>query len=116
MLIAGDAAHQCSPTGGLGMHTGIEEAVNLAWKLAAMIAGWGGRPGLVPSYEHERRPIALRNVALATRTFNVIKEIPGLTSDSAGRPDDWRESRADVSERAGEDGVSLRGISDLHAG
>jgi 2-polyprenyl-6-methoxyphenol hydroxylase-like FAD-dependent oxidoreductase len=38
-FIAGDAAHQCSPTGGYGMHTGVEEAVNLAWKLAAVIEG-----------------------------------------------------------------------------
>jgi 2-polyprenyl-6-methoxyphenol hydroxylase-like FAD-dependent oxidoreductase len=86
VLIAGDAAHQCSPTGGLGMHTGIEEAANLAWKLAAVLAGWGGA-GLVASYEQERRPIALRNVALATRTFHAIRSIPG-TGASAG---DWRQ-------------------------
>ena len=43
VLIAGDAAHECSPTGGLGMHTGLEEAMNLAWKLAAMIEGWADR-------------------------------------------------------------------------
>ncbi len=97
VLIAGDAAHQCSPTGGLGMHTGVEEAVNLAWKLAAMVAGWGG-PGLIPSYEAERRPIALRNVALATRTFNAIRSIPGLTRDgAAGRADDWRIDLAPTS-------------------
>jgi 2-polyprenyl-6-methoxyphenol hydroxylase-like FAD-dependent oxidoreductase len=77
VLIAGDAAHECSPTGGLGMHTGLEEAMNLAWKLAAMIEGWGG-PGLIASYETERRPVALANVALATATYNVIRGIPGL--------------------------------------
>jgi 2-polyprenyl-6-methoxyphenol hydroxylase-like FAD-dependent oxidoreductase len=89
VLIAGDAAHQCSPTGGLGMHTGIEEAVNLAWKLAAMIAGWGGAD-LVASYEAERRPIALRNVAIATGSFNAIRRIPGLAAGSANGPDGWR--------------------------
>ena len=57
ILIAGDAAHECSPTGGIGMHTGLEEAVNLGWKLAAMTEGWGG-PALLASYEIERRPIA----------------------------------------------------------
>jgi 2-polyprenyl-6-methoxyphenol hydroxylase-like FAD-dependent oxidoreductase len=92
VLIAGDAAHECSPTGGLGMHTGLEEAVNLAWKLAADIEGWGG-PGLVASYETERRPIAARNVALATRTFNSIRAIPGLRAEPpqsvSGRPADW---------------------------
>src|SRR5262249_41630456 len=82
VLIAGDAAHQCSPTGGLGMHTGIEEVVNLAWKLAAVVEGWGGAD-LVASYEAERRPIALRNVAIATGSFNAIRRIPGLAAESA---------------------------------
>jgi 2-polyprenyl-6-methoxyphenol hydroxylase-like FAD-dependent oxidoreductase len=76
IFIAGDAAHECSPTGGIGMHTGLEEAVNLGWKLAAMCQGWGG-PALPASYEAERRPIAMRNVALATRSFNAIAAIPG---------------------------------------
>ena len=50
------------------MHTGLEEAVNLGWKLAAVLQGWGG-PVLLDSYEAERRPIAARNVDLATRSF-----------------------------------------------
>jgi 2-polyprenyl-6-methoxyphenol hydroxylase-like FAD-dependent oxidoreductase len=82
VFIAGDAAHQCSPTGGLGMHTGIEEAVNLAWKLAAVLEGWGG-PALLGSYERERRPIALRNVALATKAFEAIRAIPPLADGRA---------------------------------
>jgi 2-polyprenyl-6-methoxyphenol hydroxylase-like FAD-dependent oxidoreductase len=82
-FIAGDAAHECSPTGGIGMHTGLEEAVNLAWKLAALTAGWGGS-ALLDSYEIERRPIAARNVSLATRSFNAIAAIPG-----------WREGAVD---------------------
>jgi 2-polyprenyl-6-methoxyphenol hydroxylase-like FAD-dependent oxidoreductase len=77
VFISGDAAHQCSPTGGIGMHTGLEEVVNLAWKLEAMLAGWGG-PKLLASYEVERRPIAIRNVEYATRTYNAIASIPGL--------------------------------------
>jgi 2-polyprenyl-6-methoxyphenol hydroxylase-like FAD-dependent oxidoreductase len=84
VLIAGDAAHECSPTGGLGMHTGLEEAMNLAWKLGAMIEGWGG-PHLVATYETERRPIAARNVAIATRTFGAIRAIPGTGAGGA----DW---------------------------
>jgi FAD binding domain-containing protein/aromatic ring hydroxylase-like protein len=77
VFIAGDAAHQCSPTGGIGMHTGLEEVVNLAWKLEAMLAGWGA-PALLASYEAERRPIAIRNVEYATRTYNALASIPGL--------------------------------------
>ncbi|WP_429571294.1 FAD-dependent monooxygenase [Paraburkholderia sp. UCT70] len=41
VFIAGDAAHLTSPTGGFGMNTGIQDAVNLSWKLAAMVKGWG---------------------------------------------------------------------------
>jgi FAD binding domain/Aromatic-ring hydroxylase, C-terminal len=96
VLIAGDAAHECSPTAGLGMHTGIEEAVNLAWKLAAMVDGWGGA-GLVESYESERRPVALRNVALSTATYNGLRRIPGFAEASALRPDDWSDILAATS-------------------
>jgi 2-polyprenyl-6-methoxyphenol hydroxylase-like FAD-dependent oxidoreductase len=60
-FIAGDAAHLVIPTGGLGMNTGVGDAIDLSWKLAATLAGWGG-PQLLASYEKERRPIGLRNV------------------------------------------------------
>jgi 2-polyprenyl-6-methoxyphenol hydroxylase-like FAD-dependent oxidoreductase len=85
VLIAGDAAHECSPTGGIGMHTGLEEVVNLGWKLAAMIEGWGG-PALLPSYEIERRPIARRNVEFATRSFRAIASLPGWPAAGEWRP------------------------------
>jgi 2-polyprenyl-6-methoxyphenol hydroxylase-like FAD-dependent oxidoreductase len=61
VFIAGDAAHLVIPTGGLGMNTGVGDAIDLSWKLAATLAGWGG-PRLLASYEEERRPIGLRNV------------------------------------------------------
>ena len=88
VFISGDAAHQCSPTGGIGMHTGLEEVMNLAWKLDAMLAGWGG-PALLASYEAERRPIAMRNVEYATRTYNAIASIPGLRG--ADDPAEWNK-------------------------
>ncbi len=61
VFIAGDAAHLVIPTGGLGMNTGVGDAIDLSWKLAAVLAGWGG-PHLLESYELERRPIGIRNV------------------------------------------------------
>jgi 2-polyprenyl-6-methoxyphenol hydroxylase-like FAD-dependent oxidoreductase len=61
VFIAGDAAHLVIPTGGLGMNTGVGDAIDLSWKLAATLAGWGG-PLLLDSYETERRQIGLRNV------------------------------------------------------
>jgi 2-polyprenyl-6-methoxyphenol hydroxylase-like FAD-dependent oxidoreductase len=82
VFIAGDAAHQCSPTGGLGMHSGIGEAINLAWKLEACAKGWGG-PGLLATYQAERQPIARRNVTLATNAFNNITSLPGTAGIDA---------------------------------
>jgi 2-polyprenyl-6-methoxyphenol hydroxylase-like FAD-dependent oxidoreductase len=61
VFIAGDAAHLVIPTGGLGMNTGVGDATDLAWKLAATLSGWGG-PALLDAYETERRQIGLRNV------------------------------------------------------
>ncbi|MFD9685926.1 FAD-dependent monooxygenase [Kitasatospora sp. NPDC059088] len=57
VLLAGDAAHVTPPTGGHGMNTGIGDADNLAWKLAAVTAGTAG-DALLDSYEAERRPVA----------------------------------------------------------
>ena len=59
-FIAGDAAHVMSPTGGFGGNTGIGDAVDLSWKLDAVLGGWGG-PALLDSYTPERRPVAERN-------------------------------------------------------
>jgi hypothetical protein len=64
VFIGGDAAHLFTPAGGLGYNTAIEDAVNLGWKLAAVIKGSGG-PALLASYEQERRPIAIRNTGFA---------------------------------------------------
>lgn len=61
VFIGGDAAHLTSPTGGFGMNTGVLDAVNLSWKLAGVLQGWGG-PSLLDSYETEQRPVAIRNV------------------------------------------------------
>jgi 2-polyprenyl-6-methoxyphenol hydroxylase-like FAD-dependent oxidoreductase len=68
VFIAGDAAHLTSPTGGFGMNMGIQDSVDLSWKLAAMLQGWGAE-GLLASYEIERRPVAIRNVREATRNL-----------------------------------------------
>lgn len=62
VFLAGDAVHLVIPTGGLGMNTGVGDAIDLSWKLAATLAGWGG-PDLLASYEIERRQVGARNVA-----------------------------------------------------
>ena len=68
VFLAGDSAHQNTPTGGYGMNTGLGDAVDLGWKIAAMEDGWGGA-ALLDSYEADRRPVAERNVAEATANF-----------------------------------------------
>ena len=64
IFLGGDAAHLFTPAGGLGYNTAVEDAVNLGWKLAAVLKGWGG-PALLDSYETERQAIARRNTAYA---------------------------------------------------
>jgi len=84
LLIAGDAAHLFTPTGGLGVNTGIEDVANLAWKLGAVCRGWAS-PALLDSYEQERRPIALRNTGAAlalARAGGGCPIVPELDDDS----------------------------------
>lgn len=85
VFLAGDSVHLFTPTGGFGMNTGIDDAANLAWKLAAMVQGWGG-DGLLASYETERRPIAVRNTGAArqlSRNIGGIAIPPELEDDTA---------------------------------
>lgn len=64
VFIGGDAAHLFTPAGGMGYNTAIEDAVNLGWKLAAVLRGDGG-DALLDSYDTERRAVAIRNTGYA---------------------------------------------------
>ena len=68
VFLAGDAVHLVIPTGGLGMNSGVGDAIDLGWKLWATLSGWGG-PKLLQSYEIERRQIGERNVAASRYAF-----------------------------------------------
>lgn len=84
ILLAGDAVHVMTPTGGFGANTGIGDAVDLGWKLQAIIEGWGG-DALIDSYEVERRPIAFRNVFEAERNhkaWSPAEDISRIAEDS----------------------------------
>ena len=83
VFLAGDAAHSHPPYGGYGINTGLEDARNLGWKLAAALRGWGGA-GLLASYDAERRPV----FASTARDFieGVIDEDRAFLE--AHRPDD----------------------------
>ncbi|HEY4073931.1 MAG TPA: FAD-dependent monooxygenase [Herbaspirillum sp.] len=75
IFLAGDAVHLFTPTGGFGMNTGVDDAANLAWKLAAAIQGWGG-DYLLASYEAERKPIAVRNTTAARALATNVGKVP----------------------------------------
>jgi 2-polyprenyl-6-methoxyphenol hydroxylase-like FAD-dependent oxidoreductase len=79
VFLAGDSAHLCSPAEGHGMNTGIQDAFNLAWKLALVHHG-AAEPSLLDSYEAERRPIA----ETITQSGDVFEQAQTLT-DSAER-------------------------------
>jgi 2-polyprenyl-6-methoxyphenol hydroxylase-like FAD-dependent oxidoreductase len=97
VFLAGDAAHVMPPNGGLGMNTGIGDAVDLGWKLAAVHAGWAG-PHLLASYESERRPVGIRQCDEAMRNFERYgsrKPVPHVTEDTA----EGERARAEVGRR-----------------
>ncbi|MFD7691607.1 FAD-dependent monooxygenase, partial [Streptomyces sp. NPDC059781] len=71
VFLAGDAAHLNPPFGGHGLNTGIGDAVDLGWKLAAVLAGWGGTD-VLDSYEKERRPVQERVIHEATANMRVL--------------------------------------------
>lgn len=68
VLLAGDAAHLMPPAAGLGMNTGVGDAINLAWKLEAVVKGWAPER-LLDTYEVERRPIGAANIAYSLARF-----------------------------------------------
>ncbi|WP_341704625.1 FAD-dependent oxidoreductase [Ferrovibrio sp.] len=85
VLLGGDAVHLFTPTGGLGYNTAIEDAVNLGWKLAAVLHGQAA-PALLDSYEAERRPLALRNTAHARAfadSLGLFRPDPAIERDDA---------------------------------
>jgi 2-polyprenyl-6-methoxyphenol hydroxylase-like FAD-dependent oxidoreductase len=71
IFLAGDAAHTYPPTGGQGLNTGVQDAYNLGWKLAAVISG--APTALLDSYEEERRPVAQAMLGIATGLLDAMK-------------------------------------------
>jgi len=91
VVLAGDAAHTTSPTGGHGLNTGLGDVFGLGWVIEALVRGWGG-PALLQAYEAERRPVAIRNGESSTRNYKgwvnrdaqyQLVEEPGPAGDAA---------------------------------
>ena len=108
VVLAGDAVHLFTPTGGFGMNTGIDDAANLGWKLAAMVQGWGG-PRLLASYEAERRPIAFRNTGHAKRLTRSMADVPVASEieDDSAAGDAARAAAGQVLSTFGEEFASI---------
>jgi 2-polyprenyl-6-methoxyphenol hydroxylase-like FAD-dependent oxidoreductase len=97
VFLAGDAAHLNWPAGGFGMNTGIGDAVDLGWKLAAVITGWGGNR-LLDSYGPERKPVAMTNVREASEMragFDTQVAFSGILEENS---EQGREQRAKARE------------------
>jgi 2-polyprenyl-6-methoxyphenol hydroxylase-like FAD-dependent oxidoreductase len=92
VFFAGDAAHLNHPSSGLGLNTGLGDAVDLGWKLNAMMAGWGG-PKLLESYEIERQPVGRRNIGHADVSHANDRE-------QEPRPEIFEDTAAGASARA----------------
>ncbi len=101
VFLIGDAAHQLPPTGGFGMNTAVQDAHNLAWKLAFVGRGWANE-ALLDTYATERRPVAVYNAERSlenTRSVGRIRRIverrgdPSMTEqqaiDAARRYGNW---------------------------
>ncbi len=93
VFIAGDAAHVASPTGGLGANTGMADAVDLGWKLAGVLDGWGG-PALLDSYEIERRPVAVAGVRYSSLVYEQEMALRGGNAITADTPEGAAQRRA----------------------
>jgi 4-hydroxyisophthalate hydroxylase len=103
VFIAGDAAHSHPPYGGFGLNNGLEDAVNLGWKLTARLRGWGGDV-LLRSYGEERRPI-FREVAEDFIAARIARDRAFLDGHSPDRDRErfehaWTARQSDIANRA----------------
>ena len=93
VIMAGDAVHLFTPTGGFGMNTGVSDAIDIAWKVQAMVEGWGGNK-LIDSYFDERHPIGIRNTREAADCFDQLNSVMvhgDILDEESDRADKLRE-------------------------
>ncbi|TQL67914.1 2,4-dichlorophenol 6-monooxygenase [Nocardioides albertanoniae] len=92
VFIAGDAAHRHPPANGLGSNTSVQDAYNLAWKLAHVVRGQAG-DGLLDSYDAERQPVGKQVVDRALQSVGAFGQIPSIFGVTEGQTDEegWAE-------------------------
>ena len=108
VFLAGDAAHLNPPFGGHGLNTGLGDAVDLGWKIAATLDGWAG-PRLLDSYETERRPIQERVIREATANMRVTS--PELVAANL----DVDDAAGESARRAAGDRIQATKRAEFHA-
>lgn len=105
IFLAGDAAHSHPPYGGYGVNTGLEDATNLGWKLAATLEGWAGT-GLLDSYDAERRPVFASTahdfIEKAIRSDKEFLEAYDPARDRAAFEENWNKRAALARSEVGE--------------
>jgi len=112
ILLAGDAAHTIPPNLGMGMNTGVGDAVDLGWKLEALLRGWGG-PALLDSYQAERRPVAVCTAEASTQAYKLWMTASadhGLLADDGEAGVQARERVAEFLRSALPDGWDTLGL------
>ena len=99
IFLVGDAAHRFPPTGGLGLNTGVQDAHNLAWKIAAVEAGWAS-DALLDTYEAERRPVAQSNADVSLQNAIRLAEVYQALASANGNAEGSAEVRAAIANQA----------------
>lgn len=104
VFLAGDAAHLNPPWGGHGYNTGIGDAANIGWKIAAVLQGWAG-PGLLRSYQAERRAVAQETIRRTTANMQAsVAMRPSPVLEDAGPDGEQERSALAVTARTTMDG------------
>lgn len=107
VLIAGDAAHRHNPSNGLGSNTSIQDAYNLAWKLAAVVRGFADDT-LLDSYDSERRPVGKQVVERATSSIPFVASVSTKVGIQAGQSEEEGWAAIDTFFSPGPEGRTRR--------
>ncbi len=111
VFFCGDAAHRFPPHGGFGMNSGVQDAENLAWKLAAVLR-WGASDGLLDTYEIERKPVAIYNGQRALINTQRLADADWSPERAVASLEDQREHFLSIGQQMGTIYTSAATVAD----